>query len=380
MLAPARLLLVLLPATVLACSDSRLVEETDPETAPEVLADDECPHWLLVERTGDFPVYERRTYDDQARLIRHETGGHTRSLSGEHHSVTEISYGDGLVTSVTEERASLDDELVHRVTEVTELDVDGRPVRIHGWDSLDLMAPNRTVSLEYDAQGRLSLHHQDDEYANGGVVDRACSYTYDTQGQLSAKICEGTNPDTKHYGWDDNGNLLFSELEAETFTHRADYTYDGMLLTSLLADDFARYAFGYDEAGRLVSHEYERFDGLGDAVDEYEYDPQGRMERHVATRLDGSHYDTTVFHYDPEGRLLEAASERTPRSYAYEQSGDELTVTERWGKNLHETRSYLCSPTPATGLPADTNPEPFGGADRILPTETVEPQPFPTGA
>ncbi|MBV1862241.1 MAG: hypothetical protein KUG77_27730 [Nannocystaceae bacterium] len=376
MLAPRRFPLFLLPAAVLACGDARVVESAqDPE--PETVAEDGCAHWLLVERNGNAPNYERRVYDERARIVRRDTGNAARSLSGELHSVIELSYGEGLVTSESMARDSLQQENVHTFTEVTELDALGRPVRILGWDSDELPEPNRTLSHEYDTQGRLSVRHQQDNYANGGLVDRRCTFEYDTSGQLVAKRCEGTNPDSKRYGWDEAGNLLFSELEAETFTSRSEYAYEGTRLVSYLWGGFSRHEFAYDEEGRLVWHEHERFDGLGAGLHEYEYDAAGRMLQHISMDLDGSVRDTTSFRFDAAGRLVEEASGRTPRSYSYEESSDELTVTERWGDEVFETRHYLCSATPTTGLPVDTNPEPFGGRDPSLPQETVEPRPFP---
>lgn len=367
-------MLFLLPVTVFACGDARVLEEAQP---PESEAQDDCPQWLLVEREGTFPSYDRMAYDDQARLVRRESGSHARSRTGERHSVIEIGYEDGLLMSESEERGRLDEDPVDGFTEVTELDELGRPVRILGWDSRDLPAPNRTVSHEYDAQGRLSVRHQKDHYANGASVDRRCSFAYDASGRLDLKRCEGTNPDTERYGWDDDGNVLFSELETETFTYRADYAYEETRLSGFVSDDFSRHAFEYDAQGQLVSHEYERFDGLGDGIDEYEYDTRGRMVRHTTMGLDGSNRSTTTFRFDGRGRLIEAASELTPRSYSYDQSGSDLTVTELRGDQVVETRQYRCSPNPTTGMPVDTNPEPFGGRDRILPHQTVVPLAFP---
>lgn len=369
-----RSLLLLLSVTVPACGDARVLEEAQQ---PEADAEDECPQWLLIERKGTFPSYDRRAYDDQARLIRRENGGVARSISGELHALTELSYENGLVTSESEARDGLGQEDIDDFTEVTELDELGRPVRILGWDSRDLPAPNRTVSHDYNQQGQLTVHHQQDEYSNGARVDRRCTFEYDATGQLGAKRCDGTHPDTRRYGWDENGNLLFSELQAETFTSRAEYGYDGTQLTSYLAVDSAMHEFAYDDQGRLVWHEYERFDGLGDGVDEYEYDAQGRVVRHTTAGIDGSSRGTTTFRFDARGRLIEAASELTPRSYSYEQSGSDLTVTERRGDEEVETRQYRCSPNPTTGMPVDTNPEPFGGRDRVLPHQTAVPLPFP---
>lgn len=367
-------LLCLASAAVLACSDSRVLEQTEPEAA----AQDECPQWLLVERTGDLR-YERQVHDEFARLVRREHGGPARSVSGEYHSISEFSYEDGHVTLESESRETLEQETFAGFTEVTEIDALGRPVRVSGWDSPESSAPNRTATHEYNDQGQLSVHHQQDEYSNGARVDRRCTFEYDSSGQLAAKRCDGTNPDTRRYGWDEDGNLLFSELQAESFTSRAEYVYEGTRLSSFLSGDFSRHDFAYDAQGRLVSHEYERFDGLGDGLDEYAYDARDQMTERVSMRLDGSGRYVTSFRYDPNGRLIEAASDLTPRSFDYQQSGNELKVTERWGDDVFETRRYQCSPTPTIGMPIDTNPEPFGGRDRVLPHQTAEPQPFPSG-
>lgn len=371
-----RLPILFLSVSVLACGDARVLTQ-DPQPEPEAAEQDACPVWLLIERAGDAPRYERRVYDLQGRVVRRESGGAARSTTGEHHSVTEINYEDGLVTLESEHRGTLEEESVHAFTEVTELDDAGRPRRILGWDTPEQPAPNRTVSQEYDGEGRLRIRHQQDSYANGGSVDRRCSYSYDGAGRLDAKVCAGTNPDSRHYGWDDDGNLLFSELVTDTFTSRSEYTYDGSLLSTALWDGFSLDEFDYDGAGQLVWHRNERFDGLGGSLDEYEYDDDGRVAQHLSMDLDGSRRDTTSFRYDTNGRLVEAASELSPRSYEYEQSDDELTVTERWGEDVFEVRRYRCAPTPPTGLPLETNPEPFGGQDRVLPHRTAEPLPYP---
>lgn len=374
-----RLVLLFLSTTVLACGDARVLAQDEEQPKSDAATEDACASWLLVERTGDAPSYERRVYDLQARLIRQERGSVARSSTGEHHAVTEISYEDGLVTRESEQRGTLDEESVHAFTEVTELDDSGRPLRILGWDSPQQAAPNRTVSQEYDAQGRLKTRHQQDSYANGGSVDRRCFYSYSEEGRLDAKVCEGTNPDSRHYGWDDDGNLLFSELVTETFTSRAEYTYEGARLSKFLSSDFSVDDFEYDDAGRLVWHRYERFDGLGGGLDEYHYDTDGRVVQHVAKELDGSHRETTTFRYDANGRLTAEASDLTPRFYDYALSDDELSVTERWGENVFEVRRYRCSPIPPTTLPVETNPEPFGGRDRALPHRSAEPLPYPEG-
>lgn len=373
--APRVFLLCFASTAVLACSEPRVLEQGQ-QPGPEAAAEDECPQWLLVERTGNLH-YERQVHDEFARLVRREHGGPARSSTGEYHSRSEFSYEDGHVTLESEGRDSLGQEAFNGFTEVTELDPLGRPVRILGWDSPESLAPNRTVTLDYNQQGQLSVHHQQDEYSNGARVDRRCTFEYDATGQLGAKRCDGTHPDTRRYGWDENGNLLFSELQAETFTSRAEYEYDGIQLTSYLAVDFAMHHFTYDDQARLVRHEYSRFDGLGEGLSQYAYDAQGRMIRHDAKNLDGSSHDTTLFRYGSGGRLLEANSEFTPRSYSYQQSDDELTVTERWSDDVFETRQYRCSPNPTTGMPVDTNPEPFGGRDRVLPHQTAVPLPFP---
>ncbi len=368
-------LLCLASVAVLGCGDSQIVEQAE-QPEPEAAAEDACPQWLLVERTGELR-YERRFHDELARVVRWEHGGPARSRSGEFHSLTEFNYEDGLVTLESEGRDSLGQETVERFTEVTELDALGRPSRILGWDVPESPTPNRTVTQEYNQPGQLSVQHQQDEYGNGATVDRRCTFEYDSEGRLLAKPCKGTHPDIRRYGWDEDGNLLFSELETESFTSRAEYTYDGRRLSSVLSGDFSRDDFAYDTDGRLAWHEYQRFDGLGDGRDEFAYDDQGKMIQHVSQRLDGSSRNVTSFRYDSDGRLIEASSDLTPRSFRYERSGNELEVTERWGDDLFETRRYQCSPTPTTGMPVDTNPEPFGGRDRILPHQTATPLPFP---
>ncbi len=369
-------MLSLLSAAALSCTDSHVVEPAE-QPGPDEALEEGCPHWLLVERTGTFPSYERRVHDEQARLVRRESGGVARSASGEFHLVVEFTYGDGHVTLESEGREALDRDDVDAFTEVTELDDLGRPVRILGWDSPELSNPNRTVDHEYDAQGRLSVRHQQEHYDNGGAIDRRCSFEYGASGYLDARTCEGTHPDTKRYGWNEDGNLLFSELEAETFTSRTEYEYEGLQLSSVLWEDFSRHDFRYDAQRRLVWHEYKRFDGGGDGVGEYEYDAQGRMTQRHFMSLDGSNQQTTSYLYDEQGRLVEVVSDVTPRSYHYEQSETELTVTERWGGEVFETRRYECSPTPTTGMPVDMNPEPFGGRDPVLPHQISEPRPFP---
>ncbi len=374
MFAPRRVLLAFVPAATLACGDANVAE---PAAQPEAEPQEACPQWLLVERDGGFPTYERLVYDDQARVVRREMGGPARSSTGEVHSTVEISYEDGLVTLESERRDSLGQESSDDFTEVTELDSLGRPTRILGWDLPQEPVPNRTATLEYDVRGRLSVRHQQDEYANGVVVDRRCTFEYDAAGQLDARICAGTQPDAKRWAWDEDGNLSFSELEAEAFTSRAEYAYEGGRLSMFLAEDFSRDDFAYDNEGRLVWHAYTRFDGLGGGVDEFAYDPQGRLALHVSKGTDGAEQNSTSFLYDAEGRLIEEVSDATPRSYQYALSEGGVTVTERWGDEVFETRAYVCSPTATTGMPVETNPEPFGGRDRVLPHQTVTPLPFP---
>lgn len=355
------------------CGDPRVdLDDGDAEVGP-----DPCPQWLLVEREGQAPRYERREYDGQFRLVRLELGQVARSLSGELHAVHETRYEEGFVTTTSEAREARASEWVETFTEVSELDDAGRPVRISGWDVPGSAMPNRVSTLEYDPQGRLAVQRQQDRYGNGVEIDRTCSFDYDASAQLVGKRCEGTSPETRQYRWDEEGNLLLSELEAETFTMRIAYRYEESRLTGVDVDDFSRYAFTYDEEGRLTRHEYERLDGLGESLDVYAYDDRGRLAERTSSKLDGSDPRTSNFSYDARGWLSAVETEGSVRAYDYERTDDGLTVTERWDGDVHETRSYVCAEAQTTGLPVDTNPEPFGGRDRVLPQETVEPRPFP---
>jgi YD repeat-containing protein len=355
------------------CGDPRVdLDEGDVEVGP-----DPCPQWLLLEREGLAPRYERREYDDQARLVRLELGQIARSVTGELHTVRETRYEDGFVSSMSETREARASEWVETFAEVSELDDAGRPVRISGWDVPGSAMPNRVSTFEYDSQGRLVVDRKQDQYGLGVEIDRTCRFDYDTSDQLVGKRCEGTNPEVRHYHWDDDGNLLLSELEAETFSMLIAYRYEDSRLTGVDVDDFSRYTFTYDEDGRLTRHEYERLDGLGESLDVYAYDDRGRLAERTSSQLDGSDPRTSTFSYNAHGWLTAVETEGSVRAYDYERTDDRLTVTERWGGNVHETRTYVCAEAAPTGLPVDTNPEPFGGEDRVLPQETVEPRPFP---
>jgi RHS repeat-associated protein len=178
-----------------------------------------------------------------------------------------------------------------------------------------------------------------------GTVER---FVYDAAGRVREK----TQPSGAKiaYDYDLLGNLVKKDYQGKLET--TAYAYDSAGNRLAMADESGESTYGYDKAGRLISHT--QADGRSLT---YTYDDYGRMARVTypdgrsvsytydladnITTVDDTRSGTTAYTYDGEGRPLTCVRpDGTSTTYTYDAAGNVIKLLNRVGSALLSSFAY----------------------------------------
>ena len=199
-----------------------------------------------------------------------------------------------------------------------------------------------TVRYGYDAAGRM----QSVVDMDGGTT----RYDYDKAGRVAA--VHVPNGVLTSYGHDDDGNLVqvahanaagkllaavrYTMSTRGQKTRAEEFDDTGVLAAGVLSAPVRSTAFGYDQAGRLVTETLAGRDGVATATVTYEYDRAGNRLRKTEQTANGATIET--YRYDQNDRLTQVeasagAGTKVITLYTWDASGNLLTRT-RGGEQL----------------------------------------------
>jgi YD repeat-containing protein len=211
-------------------------------------------------------MYQRSEYDEQGHLLSEET--FTADGSLEH----KASY-------VYDEKGFLIEEiLIEEDDEVSE---------------------HRT--MEYDSNGRLvkeKMHYMDDFYDE-------ISYSYDSEGNLVSKISVDSEGEA--------GNKVIFEYKGKNLVSEVETDSEGNVISSK--------HFEFDEAGNLIEEGIKSQDEEFEAT--YEYDDKGHRTLARRYNAQGQLVERNTYMRDAEGRLISMKEETVHGTEMVELENDE---------------------------------------------------------
>ncbi len=269
--------------------------------------------------------------------------GRTYTRSGQLASVTVTAApGSGVEAGTTTFTYDAQDRLVRR------LNPDGSFLG-YGYDAggniVERSSAAGTVRYGYDAAGRL-LNVAD---MDGGTT----RYDYDKAGRVAA--VHVPNGVVTSYGHDDDGHLVqiahanaagkllaairYTMSAGGQKTRAEEFDDTGELAAGVLSAPVRSTAFGYDQAGRLVTETLAGRDGVAAATVTYEYDRAGNRLRKTEQTAGGATIET--YRYDQNDRLTQVESSAGAATsvvtlYSWDASGNLLTRS-RGGEQLTYT-------------------------------------------
>ncbi len=176
--------------------------------------------------------------------------------------------------------------------------------------------------------------------ADGGIsYNTSKYYTYDRDGNLLTETFYGSdgNEIYRHeYTYDDNGNMVTSIEDNDSYRYEYAFDDNGNVLTCTKYNDdgstYSQTEYTYDDNSNILTEttNYNREDSRFEQI-KYTYDSEGNMISKSRT-FDAADPDSEEYTYDSDGKLqtrIYFESDGIDRyEYAYDSKGNLLTETD----------------------------------------------------